>query len=262
MGSYSLPSYYGCTLGKGPLTQPHSVKEVGHKTIQSRNDLDRFPQGTFEKKIPLRSYPSIIEPFCQEFGDWPIDKVTPDETLTFFNRLTMGNRPYTKRIRYSQLFCFFDFIRNNIQPDTINPCDMPMIRKLYRHKVTTKWEVIEKDVVDEVIFRTTKVRDRLILELMARGAMRIGEVLKLRKRDFQDQKLVPQSPKSGNEHEIVCIPQKVADRLRECVQDACERPEDRIFPISYEAARLVVIRAGKLVGIHLRPHDLHRHVAT
>jgi integrase len=137
-----------------------------------------------------------------------------------------------------------------------------MIRKLYRHKVTTKWEIIEKDVVDEVIFRTTKVRDRLILELMARGGMRIGEVLKLRKKDLQDQKLVLQSPKSGNEHEIVFIPQKVADRLREFVQDACKAPDDRIFPISYEAARLVVIRAGKLVGIHLRPHDLRRHAAT
>ncbi len=106
---------------------------------------------------------------------------------------------------------------------------MPIIRKLYRHKVITKLEIIEKDVVDEIIFRTTKIRCRLILELMARGGMRIGEVLKLRKKDLQDQKLVLQSPKSGKEHEIVGIPQKVADRLREYVQDACETAEDHIF---------------------------------
>lgn len=97
---------------------------------------------------------------------------------------------------------------------------------------------------------------------MARGGMRIGEVLKLRKKDLQDQKLVLQSPKSGKEQEIVFIPQKVADRLREYVQEACEASEDRIFPISYEAARLVVIRAGKIVEIHLKPHDLRRHSAT
>ena len=36
----------------------------------------------------------------------------------------------------------------------------------------------------------------------------------------------------------------------------------RIFPISYEAARQIVMKAGKLVGIHLRPHDLRRHAAT
>jgi site-specific recombinase XerD len=55
-----------------------------------------------------------------------------------------------------------------------------MIRKLYRERVVSRWEIIEKETVDEIIFRTTKIRNRLILELMARGGMRIGEVLKLR----------------------------------------------------------------------------------
>ena len=63
--------------------------------------------------------------------------------------------------------------------------------------------------------RTTKVRNRLILKLMARGGMRIGEVLKLRLKDLQDRKLVLSEPKSGKEYEFVFIPQKVADRLRE-----------------------------------------------
>jgi integrase/recombinase XerD len=39
-------------------------------------------------------------------------------------------------------------------------------------------------------------------------------------------------------------------------------PEERLFPISYNAARIVVRKAGRLVGIHLRPHDLRRHAAT
>jgi integrase/recombinase XerD len=39
-------------------------------------------------------------------------------------------------------------------------------------------------------------------------------------------------------------------------------PSDRIFPISYEAARMMVIKSGKLVGVKLRPHDLRRHSAT
>jgi len=64
-----------------------------------------------------------------------------------------------------------------------------MTRKLYRERVRSRWEIIEKETVDEIIFRTTKVRNRLILELMARGGMRIGEVLKLRLKDLQDRKL-------------------------------------------------------------------------
>ncbi len=39
-------------------------------------------------------------------------------------------------------------------------------------------------------------------------------------------------------------------------------PYQRIFPISYTAGREVVNKAGKVVGIHLKPHDLRRHAAT
>ena len=37
---------------------------------------------------------------------------------------------------------------------------------------------------------------------------------------------------------------------------------ERIFPITYPAARTVVKKAGKLIGIDLNPHDLRRHAAT
>ena len=137
-----------------------------------------------------------------------------------------------------------------------------MILKLYRKKGTSRWEIIEKVTIDEIIFRTTKNRNRLLLELMARGGMRIGEVLKLRLKDLQDQKLILEAPKSGKDQEIVFIPQKVAERLRDYAHEVGKKGEDRIFPISYEAARMIVLKAGKLVGIHPRPHDLRRHSAT
>jgi len=137
-----------------------------------------------------------------------------------------------------------------------------MLRKLFQPTVTVRWDIIEKETVDEIIFRTTKVRNRLILELMARGGMRIGEVLKLRLCDIQDRKLIIKDPKSGKEQEVVFIPQKVADRLQEYARQKCENPNDRIFPISYEAARIMVLKAGRMVGIHLRPHDLRRFCAT
>jgi integrase len=105
-------------------------------------------------------------------------------------------------------------------------------------------------------------RNRLILELMARGGMRIGEVLKLTRGDIQGRKLILREPKSGKEREFVFIPQKVADRLKKYADENCPNADDRIFPISYQAARIMVFKAGKMVGIHLRPHDLRRHSAT
>jgi len=137
-----------------------------------------------------------------------------------------------------------------------------MLRKLFRPAVIISWTILEKETVDEIIFRTTKVRNRLMRELMARGGMRIGEVIKLRFIDIQGRKLILKDPKSGKEQEVGFIPQKVADRLREYARQQCKNPNDRVFRISYEATRIMVLKAGNMVGIHLRPHDLRRHAAT
>ena len=37
---------------------------------------------------------------------------------------------------------------------------------------------------------------------------------------------------------------------------------ERIFPITYTAARVIAKKAGSMVGVHLKPHDLRRHAAT
>ncbi len=92
--------------------------------------------------------------------------------------------------------------------------------------------------------------------------MRIGEVLKLTASDLRDRKLTLREPKSGREHEVAFIPQKIADRLREYAANRCRTGEHRIFPIPYGTARKMVAKAGILVGVPLRPHDLRRYAAT
>jgi len=200
--------------------------------------------------------------FCEVFGDHQLSELAVGDIMDFLNQVTDGCKPQTKRIRYAHLSAFFNFIQNNIDPDLSNPCDSPMLRKLFRPKVKVQWNILEKDTVDEIIFRTTTLRNRLLLELMARGAMRIGEVLKLTPNDIADRKLLLREPKSGREAEIVFIPQKVADRLQEYVRSEKIGLNSRIFPFCYEAARAVVRKAGNMVGIYLRPHDLRRHAAT
>jgi integrase/recombinase XerD len=92
--------------------------------------------------------------------------------------------------------------------------------------------------------------------------MRIGEVLKLIPTDVDDRKLTLREPKSGRGQEVVFIPQKLADRLKEYIREKGIDPANRIFPITYTAARVMVKKAGLLAGVHLRPHDLRRHSAT
>ena len=104
-----------------------------------------------------------------------------------------------------------------------------MPKKLYRRPGPIRWTILEKELVDEIIFRTIKPRNRLILELMARGGMRIGEVLKLTPNDIEDRKLTLRAPKSGKEREIVFIPQKVADRLKEYITRKGIGSDQKIF---------------------------------
>ncbi len=218
--------------------------------------------GPILKKNTRRAYAATLSKFLADYGKRDIYDLTSDEALAFLNKITEGNKPQSKKIRYAHLSSFFNFIRNNIDQEFINPCDNPMIRKLFRTRIPAHWDILEKETVDEIIFRTTNARNRLMLELMARGGMRIGEVLKLTLGDIQGRKLALQEPKSGKQREFVFIPQKVADRLKDYAARHCKSLRDRVFPISYEAARVMVLNSGKMVGIHLRPHDLRRHSAT
>jgi integrase len=101
-----------------------------------------------------------------------------------------------------------------------------------------------------------------MLELMARGGMRVGEVLNLTPADIQERSLAIKYPKSCRSGETVYVPRKILARLTGYVKDKDIRNNDRIFPISYVAAWTMVKKAGKLVNIELRPHDLRRHSAT
>ena len=106
------------------------------------------------------------------------------------------------------------------------------------------------------------MRNRLMLELMARGGMRIGEVLNLKPGDIQECSLTIHNPKSGRADEKVYVPRKILVRLNEYVNANDIGTDNHIFPISYVSAWSMVKKAGKLVDIELKPHDLRRHAAT
>jgi integrase/recombinase XerD len=210
----------------------------------------------------LKNYQLLLSSFCEYVGDRELDSLTSEEVFTFLTKFTEGTKQSTKRLRYALLSAFFNFIKNSIDPEFQNPCDTPILRKVFRVAKANQWKILEKEVVDEMIFRTENPRNRIVLELMARGGMRVGEVLKLRPKDIEDRKILISDPKSGKQAEVVFIPQKVADRLKEYIRNKDIQPGRRIFPITYTAARSAVKKAGKLVGIDLKPHDLRRHAAT
>ena len=129
------------------------------------------------KPNTVRSYEAILTKLDLTFGDKNLAEISSEDILTFLDKITNGTKQQTRRTRYSHLAAFFNFTIANIDQQMQNPCSDPLLKKLYKANVPVQWDSLEKETIDEVIFRTTKSRNRLILELMARGGMQIGEVL-------------------------------------------------------------------------------------
>ncbi|WP_163338689.1 site-specific integrase [Desulfopila sp. IMCC35008] len=177
--------------------------------------------------------------------------------------LTKDNKQATKRNRYSVLSSFYNFSINTGLPSLANPCNTTVIKKIFKRPLPIQWQIVDKDTVDEIIFRTTNKRNRFMLELMARGGMRVGEILNLlTPDDIQECSLAIQNPMSGRKTETIYVPRKIPGRISKYIQATGINQNERIFPISYIAAWSMVKKAGQIVGIELKPHDLRRHAAT
>lgn len=133
--------------------------------------------------------------------------------LTFLLSLIKNNKQATKRNRYSVLSSFYNFSINTALPGLTNPCNTAVIKKIFKRPLAIQWQIVDKETIDEIIFRTTNTRNRLMLELMARGGMRVGEVLNLVPADIQERTLAIQNPKSGRVGATVYVPRKLLVRL-------------------------------------------------
>jgi len=198
--------------------------------------LSRFPHPKLQKNTAV-NYQIFLARFNNQFGQRDLHTITSEEILTFLTQLSENTKQTTKRHLYSLLNAFFNLIKNTIDNSMINPCDTMMLRKLFRNSKGVQWTIYEKEMIDEMIFKTAKVRNRLLLELMARGGMRIGEVLKIRPMDVENRKIILPNPKSGREAEVVYIPQKIADRLKEYIRTKNIDSNQRIFPLTYGGDR-------------------------
>ena len=82
------------------------------------------------KKNSVRAYKLVLSKFCEEFGFENIEDVNTENVLSFLNRITEGRKQRTKQTRYSQLLAFFNFIKNNLDPELRNPCDKSLLKTI------------------------------------------------------------------------------------------------------------------------------------
>ena len=201
------------------------------------------------KKNTVKTCEFVLSRFNAQFGKRDLASVSQEEVLEFLLSLTKNNKQATKRNRYSVLASFYNFSINTGFLALTNPCNSSVIRKIFKHPQAIQWNIVDKETIDKIIFRTMITRNRLMLELMAREGMRVGEVLNLTPADFQERALAIKNPKSGRVGETVYVPRKILVRLTDYVKANEIGKSDRIFPISYVAAWSMVKKGGKLVTI-------------
>ena len=75
------------------------------------------------KENSMRAYKLVLSKLYMDFGDENLEQVTTEKVLSFLTRITEGRKQQTKRSRYSHLLAFFNFVKNNLNPEFQNPCD-------------------------------------------------------------------------------------------------------------------------------------------
>jgi integrase/recombinase XerD len=196
-------------------------------------------------------YRYFLDNFEESFGDRDLRLISSEEVFQFLELVTEKSANSTKRHRYAQLKAFFNFIIANHQSDLKDPLDSPLMRKTFRHPKPTQRKIVPKEIIDEVIFNSQSLRDRLLLELQSRCGARIGEVLKIRVAHVADRKIVIHGPKSGKDVEVVFMPEPVGNRLKDYIEAAGLTEEDRIFDFSYGTARAIIKELGEMAGVKL-----------
>jgi integrase/recombinase XerD len=195
-------------------------------------------------------------------GNMVLDDISSQDLYQLLLLLTEGRARSTARLRYAQLKAFFNFIIEQTHTPVTNPCIDSLLSKTFKAPRMKQRDIVGREVVDEIIYRCRKARDRLILELQARCGLRIGEVLNLRVSDVNGRRLTLRQPKSGRDEESAFMPETLAGRLKAYLEAQKLPPDQRVFPICYSTARSFIRNLGNTMNVKIRPHDLRRHSAT
>ena len=231
-------------------------------TIREAITLFGYHQRSDLKARTVQSYHPLLQRLEARFADRSFDSIGPDEIYQFLESLTENLSKSTRRLRYAQLKAFCNFLIEKCNLNLRNPCNAPLLSKAFKTPKPVARRILDREEVEELIYKAKNLRDRLIVELQARCGLRIGELLKIKVSDVSDRKLILRGPKSGKESEVAFMPEQIARRVTDYIQQKGLSPEDQLFPICYSSARGLIKKLGKRLNVELTPHDLRRYSAT
>ena len=92
----------------------------------------QLPAAECEKKIHSETMNSSSELFTNYFGDIKLSSITSEDILAFMSEVSDGTKQSTKKLRFTLLSAFFNYIKNSVDPDFQNPCDNPALAKAFQ----------------------------------------------------------------------------------------------------------------------------------
>lgn len=231
-------------------------------TTKEAVTLFRYYLQSNHKERTIESYRRLLAMYEAAYSEWSFDSIGPDEIFRFLENLTQNLAKSTRRLRYAQLKAFYNFIIERCSLNMKNPCTASLLSKSFKMPKKVPRKILDREMVDEMIYNTKRQRDRLILELQARCGLRVGELLKIKVSDVSERTITLREPKSGKEAELAYMPENVSRKLAEYVKEKDLQGESRVFPICYSTARSLVRRLGERLNLQVSPHDLRRYSAT
>ena len=97
------------------------------------------------KKNTVGNYRFVLSRFGESFGGRDIASITTEEILSFLTQITHGTKQTTRRSRYTLLTAFFNFIKNSVDQKLQNPCESPILKKLFKAAKKSHWKILEKE---------------------------------------------------------------------------------------------------------------------
>jgi integrase/recombinase XerD len=231
-------------------------------TIKEAITLFGYHQRSSQRSRTIQSYRPLLQKIESRFAGRSFDSIGSEEIYHLLENLTKDHSKSTRRLRYAQMKAFYNFMIEKSDLNMRNPCNAPILAKAFKTPKQAPRRILDRETVEEVIYNTKNLRDRLMVELQARCGLRIGESLKIKVSDVSDRKLTLRTPKSGKESEMAFMPEQIAKRVHDYIQQKPLSPNDRLFPICYSTARAVIKKIGKRLNVVLTPHDLRRYSAT
>ncbi len=119
------------------------------------------------KQSTQHSYNYLLSKLRYSFADQPLNAISPDDISRFLESIVGTASRSTRRLKYAQVKAFFNYVIDECALDIKNPCAYTLLSKQFRTPKQMLKKILDKELVDELIYKTTSTRDRLILELQA-----------------------------------------------------------------------------------------------